>query len=129
MDLLGSGVLAASSLMYGDQAVAARRRMDERRPEPRLQLVEPPAQRQQRRVHGRVRGVVAEQPGLDEVAGRGGLGPLGKEEDERRLLLGKARVALTELHRASRRVELQPAEPVGAGPARASLDEAGGEIG
>src|SRR5690348_6104492 len=127
-DLLGSGVVACSSLMDRDQTVTAGRRVDEGRPQARLELVEPAAEREQRRVNRRVGGVAAEQAGVDEVARRRGLRALGQEEYERRLLLGEPGVALAEPDRPPRRVELEAAEPVAAGPAGAALDQPGGEV-
>src|SRR5207245_9469023 len=115
--------------MHRDQAVATRRRVHERRAEPRLQLVEAAPQRQQRRMHGRVRGAVAEEAGLDEVAGRRGLGALGEEQHECRLLLSEANVALAELYRASRGIELESPESIRPWSPGASLDEPRREVG
>src|SRR3989441_1201525 len=98
--------------MHRDQAVAARGGVHERRAEPRLELVETAAQRQQRRMDSGVRGIVPEQAGLDEFAGRRRLGTLGEEQDERRLLLGQANVALAELHGAPCRIELESPESI-----------------
>src|SRR6266508_3983948 len=128
-DLLGSGVVAFSSVMKCDQAVAASRGVDERRPEAGLELVEPAAQREQRRVDGRVRRVVAEQAGLDEVACGGRLGALGEKQDEGRLLLGEASLRLAQLDRAPGRVEDELAEAVGAGTPCAALDQPRSEVG
>src|SRR6266851_725074 len=115
--------------MNRDEAVAAGRGVDERRAQAGLQLVEPSAEGQERGVDGGMGGVVAEEPRLDEVAGGRGLGALGEEQDERRLLLGQARLALAELHRPPRRVELEAAEAVAPRTARATLDQPRRQVG
>src|SRR5579864_4614716 len=98
--------------MDGDQAVAARRRAHEPRTEVRLELIEAAAQREQRRVHRRVRRVVAEQAGLDEVARGGRLRALREEQDERGLLLCQPDLHRSELDPAASRIELETAEPI-----------------
>src|SRR2546421_8017911 len=104
--------------MDGDQAVAARRGMDEGRAETGLELVESAPQGQQGRVNGRVGGVVAKQTCLDQVSRRRRLGTLGQEQHERGLLLREASVPLAQPYGAPGRVELQPAKAVAPGPAR-----------
>src|SRR6266436_5317467 len=98
--------------MNRNQAVAARGGMDESGPQPGLELVEAAPQSQQRRVHGRMRGVVAEQARLDQVSCRRRLGTLREEQHESSLLLGQSGLLLAQSHRAPRRIELQPAETV-----------------
>src|SRR5260370_27062815 len=97
--------------MDRDQAGAASRRMENGRAEPGLQLIEAAAEREERGVDRRVGGVVAEQSGLDEVAGRGGLGALGEEEDQGGLLPSPPRIAPAQLRGPPRWIEPQAAEP------------------
>src|SRR5438094_9595422 len=110
--------------MDRDETVPPRRRAHEGRAQAGLEVVEAAAQRQESRVHGRVRGVVAKQAGLDQVARGRGLGALGKKEDERRLLLRQPRLPLAEADDPAGRVELQAAEAIRPRTARAALDEA-----
>src|SRR5207244_1088985 len=110
-----------SSVMHRHQAVAPSRSMHECRAQSRLEVIEAPPQRQQRRVHSRMRRVVAKQSGQDEVARGHGLGSLGKKQDEGGLLLSQACLPFPELHGSPRRVELEPAETIAAGTAGAAL--------
>ena len=76
-----------------------------------------------------MRGVSTKQPSLNEVAGGGRLRSLGKVQDQRSLLRGESDLALAELHRAPRGVELESPELVAARPAGAAFDQAGGQVG
>src|SRR2546430_5955582 len=98
--------------MHRDQAVAACRGVHEGRTEAGLELVEATSQGDQRRVHCRMRRVVAEQARLDEAAGGRRLATLRHEEDQRRLLLVQSNVTVSDFHRPPNRVELQLAESI-----------------
>src|SRR4029077_4192145 len=127
--LLGSGVVASFSFMYGDETVTASRGVHERCAQAGLELVQTPAQGQKRGVHRGVGRVVTEEPGLNQVACGRGFRALGQEKHECRLLLRETDLALVHAHHALRRVELQAPEAVGARPPGATLDQARREIG
>src|SRR5437870_11697971 len=102
--------------MNGDQAVPAGRGTNEGRPQPWLELVEAAPQGEDRGVHRRVGRVVAEEAGMDQVAGGRRFRALGEEQDQRGLLLGKADVTLAHLYGAACGIELAAPEAVAAGP-------------
>src|SRR5439155_20586624 len=99
------------------------------RSEARLELNEPPAQSQPRRVPSRVRRLGAKQPSLDEVPRRRRLGSLGEIKDECGLLRGEADHALAGSDEAACRIELDPPESVRSRPTCTSLDEASCKVG
>ena len=115
--------------MNGDQAVPAGRGTNEGRPQPWLELVEAAPQGEERGVHRRVGRVVAEEAGMDQVAGGRRFRALGEEQDQRGLLLGKADVTLAHLYGAAGGIELEAPEAIAPGPPGAPLDQARGEVG
>src|SRR5258706_15346898 len=105
-DRLGRGVVACSSRgpceltakplsSWGGpsrnrhQVVATRRGSHERLSQAGLELIEPPPQRQERRMDCGERRSGAKEPGFDQVARGGGLRALGEVHHQRGLLLSQ----------------------------------------